>query len=344
MSLLFIDGFDHYDGVVSNLGIAGYTVVTNIALSTSFSRTGARSLSGTINGASSLVRPFSANYQTIGFGFGYYTTDLSTTKSIANLSRDDGTYDGSSNCTIHFSSSGQIRFTRQNAFSSGIIYTSQPGLITANVWNHLEFKITISNTVGRITCYVNGVLAFDATGLDTVYNGNETTAGISLSPRNTDFIDDFYIWDTNGSVNNTFLGDRKVVTLSPNDITGTAEWGVSGAASAITAMSSNDGDTSYIYAGSSVPVTSDFELSNPDATVGEIAGVQTVICARKVEAGTVTLQPSMVSGSSATNNGSHSITNSYKYYSLVHELNPATGAPWSASNLTTAKLRLKRTA
>lgn len=354
MTLFYMDSFDHYDGTVANLSTVSGLSSSNNALVTTRVRTGTYSLRGTSSSNGYLVIGLPDVRAKLGFGFGYWQDSASSgQKLICAFTNNTGSTAGIDfNIYVSVLASGAIEVRRQ--YGSGtLLGTSATSVISYGAWNHIEIMAVASNTVGQVQIRVNGIEVLNLTGLDTVYTGTEYFGSIYLDTSaitstngngNTRFYDDLFAWDGLGSLNNDFIGDRKVVTLNPTDNTSAAEWTVSGAATAVQAINdTNNGDTSYISASDSVPVTSDFEIANPDASVGAIAGVMTVVCAKKVDAGTAILSPQMVVSSSATSDATHSISDSYAYYNRVHETNPSSGTPWSASALTSARLRLRRT-
>ncbi len=347
MSLLWMDGFDHYDGVVGNLALAGYTNASNVSLVTNRARTGSYCLRGGATSTGEIIRPLPSSLQTIGIAGAFWFGSMGT-REIFEFIQSDGSL-STPNCTISYDSTGRIRFSRQS-YAGPLLGQSAPGVITQNAWNHIEARVVISNTIGACQIRVNGVEVLNTTNVDSLFTGLELCPAVRIALPGSStgdgyaYLDDLFIWDTSGSQNNNFLGDRKVTTLNLTDNTAVSEWGYTGAASPVQCINgTQDGDTSYIYAGSSVPVTSEFEFANADGTIGLIAGVQTVNVMRKVEAGTVIVQPSLVSGGSATDNGSHSVGDNYAYFNMMHQTNPATGMPWTASALNSARLRLRRT-
>lgn len=348
MALLWMDGFDHYDGNVENLNTP-YITATNLQLTTTRSRNGAYSLRGA-NSSGLLTYALGDAKQTIGCGFALWIDSggLTAPRNLVEIANAAGSFGASSHVTYYLTESAQIGAARGNYAGTNLVLSASNAFIFG-AWNHLEFRTTISNTVGSIECRLNGVQLFSVSGIDTCGSGAENTPALRFSPGtvtsgNIQYMDDLFIWDTLGSQNNTFLGDRKVITLDLTENTTTAEWGYTGAASPVQAINgTNDGDSSYIIAGDSVPVTSDFEFENPDASVGQIAAVMSVIVARKEEAGTVIIQPAMVAGSSMSSDGNHSILDTYAYFKTIHPLNPETGVPWTPAALSSARLRLRRT-
>lgn len=346
MTLLFMDGFDHYDGSNSNLALGQYSSVSNAALSTTQVRTGSRSVSGTSTSSCSLIHAFSALQSSVGFGFGYFFDSAPGGEIVlASLSRSDGDQTVP-NITVSQLASGAIRVRRGNTAGTEL-GSSAPAVLSAATWNHIEVYATASNSAGAIEIRVNEVIVLTLSSVDTVGSGTEYFASLlvslnRLSAGNIRYIDDLYVWNSAGTLNNDFVGDRRVLTLMPNVNSATQEMTVTGAANAYTAIRSADGDTSYLTASDSVPVTSEFGFEDAGDNVGAINAVQTVVLARKTEAGAATMQVSMISGADVDAGDVHSIADSYSYYEDVFETNPDTGAPWNASTISAATFRLRR--
>lgn len=354
MSLFFMDGFDHYDGLIANTQLGNYLSAANNALTTTRFRNGTHSIRGTSSGNGELIIALPGLRQVAGIGFGYWQDSAGDSqKMLVAFTNDSGSTSGINyNVYISVLASGAIEVRR--SYGSGtLLGTSAPGVIVYSAWNHIEVRAVASNTVGQVQVRVNGIEVLNLTNLDTVHTGTDNFASIHLNTSaitgtngsgNTRYYDDLFCWDGLGSVNNDFIGDKRVTILNPSDNTAVAEWSVTGAATPVSAINgTNDGDTSYISAGDSVPVTSEFEIDNPDSSIGLIAGIQTVLVGKKVLSGTAIILPSLVVSSSATDNGSHSFTDSYAYFNKVHELNPNTGMPWTSSALANTRLRLRRT-
>lgn len=356
MSLLFMDGFDHYDGNIANTVLCDrYALVEGVTLTTTKKRNGTHSIRGTGTGSGhSLAITAPVSRQVLGCGFGFLQDAASdSTTPIVSFLRDNGDLGGVQyNVTLGLNANGSV-YVARHSYVGTVLGTSAPGVVTYNVWNHIEVRCLASQTVGQVQVRVNGIEVLNLINQDTTYNSAaEVSSGVSFGiatitgtgSGNNRYVDDIFLWDDQGSVNNTFIGDKRVTILNPDNNTSVAEWTVVGAASPVQAINTtNDGDTSYITASDTVPVTSEFELENPDSSIGQISGVMNVMVAKKVLSGTAIVEQQMVVSGSATSGASHSITDTYGYIGRVHELNPNTGMPWTNSSLASARLRLRRT-
>lgn len=92
-------------------------------------------------------------------------------------------------------------------------YLRDGGHLAAGSWNFIEVKLTIADSGGSFEVRINESVWVTFTG-DTKQSSTLATANrIILYSRSSDCgIDDLYICDGTGSVNNTYLGDARVDT------------------------------------------------------------------------------------------------------------------------------------
>jgi hypothetical protein len=161
-------------------------------------------------------------------------------------------------------------------------------------------------------------------------------------------IDDVFCYDDTGSFNNAFIGDRRVITLFPDADTIQADWTIVGAANGFDAINqaNPDGDTTYITAGipGSPTPTSEFGMGNLPAGVSAISGVVLVNMSRKTEAGIANVQMSVISGASETAGTDQPMTEIYTYRQDVFEVDPASAAPFTPSEVDALLIKADRTA
>jgi hypothetical protein len=101
--------------------------------------------------------------------------------------------------------------------------------LRANRWYYVEFHFYIHNTTGLAEFKINGEVIhtdpsadFQSSGLGTGWNSL-----IWYSHGNGSIIDDLYVCNDQGSDNNTYLGDTRVIMLNPNG-DDTTQWTQSG--------------------------------------------------------------------------------------------------------------------
>lgn len=357
MALQFIDGFDHYGTGAGSLTAMANGVYANVGQtgpSNTQVRTGTYGLKMAAVSNDFYRRVFSGSVATAGLGYAHWCGSLPVNNATYILAafRDSGNLD---QCAIVLQSTGAIAAYRGNGAINGsysaLLGTSSPVIVTSS-WQHIECRVTIDDTVGTVEVRVDGVTVLSLTGKDTKATATAGTAQVMWgrgsdsigTPVVTEYIDDLFAWDTTGGANNDFIGDRRVRTIFPDGNAATQEWAVTGAASAYQAINeaAPDGDTSYISASTS-PTTSEFTLQDAPVSVGAISGAQTYVYAKKTDAGTATMQVSMLSGVSVSAGADRPVTTAYTYWMDMHPVDPATGAPWTRDGLNAATLRVRRT-
>lgn len=342
MALLWVDGFDHY-GTIARLLDGPYAETTAVSsISTSNVRTGANSLLTFAN--ATLRRVLGGPKTFVGLGGAFYWSSLPISNNVQRVFdfRDAG---NGQQIAIIIQSTGTISAMR----GSTVLGTSAAPVLTANSYQHVEAQILFSQTVGTIEVRVNGVTVLSLSGQDTCNTANtecsQVTFAGGVGSGGNCYLDDIYAYDNTGSYNNSWIGDRRVLTLFPNANTATADWTAVGAATGyecIDEANPND-DTDYITATASGKI-SQFGLQNTPAGVSAISGVVMVERSRKTEAGIGNTKVSIVSGASTTAGADKPLTEIYTYRQDVFETDPATAAPFTPSGVDSLQFKVERTA
>ena len=349
MALVYIDGFDTYQtGDI----LKRWTESNGSPAITSGGRT------------SQLLELSSGEYVYLGVssqttyivGFAFKVSTLPTT--ISNFLAFSNTAD---QCYLALTSTGALEARRSTVAShsaggtsSTSLATTAGGVIAENTWYYIECRCLLSDTVGEFDARVNGVTVLETADLsirDTSYN---STAIVSIGlgyNANTAYIDDLYICDTSGSVNNTFLGDVTVEALFPQTdavAAGTHEdftCSTGADQGAMVDESSSDfpdEDTTYITSSTD---THRSTFNYPDLSVAsaDIFGVQVNICAKKSDTGTRTYTSAIRSGGSDYDGEtelSKTVAPSDSAYAtgvFLHEVNPDTSTAWTVSGVNGAE-------
>lgn len=350
MALLWCDSFDYY-GVVGNMTEGLWAEITpGVTLSTLNPRTGTHSMR--VLTSSVQRRVLGGAKTTVGLAKAVYYPILPTANNVQRVFE----YRDAANVaqvTIVLQSTGTIEAKRGGITGTSLGITASP-VITAETYQHIECLVFFSQTVGTIEVRVNGVTVLSLSGIDTVATalvecsqviiGGGTGTG---AVNNTD-IDDVFAYDDTGSFNNTFIGDRRVITLFPNANTAEADWTAVGAATGYECIdeASPDGDTTYISAGvpGSPATISVFGIQNLPAGISAISAVVVIEMARKTEAGPANTQWSVISGASETAGADKPMTEIYTYRQDVFETDPASAAPFTPSEVDGLLIKAERTA
>lgn len=254
---------------------------------------------------------------------------------------------GSGTTLVQFADAGTIQIDFRSATGTGQLYTvTRNGTLLATStinmltgqWYYIEFKVTIgSGTAGSVVTRINGVTDINLTGVNTQFTANPTTNGLVFpNPSFQVVIDDLYVLNTSGSVNNTFLGECRIVTTLPSaDSATNLQWGATPGPTHYSAVNDNppNDDTNYVSSATAGQLdTYKYSVS----TTGPIVALQNVLCARKDDVGTRTIAAEYRSsgGSNYTGGNSFSPASSYLMYRQIYETDPATGSAWALAAVT----------
>lgn len=112
----------------------------------------------------------------------------------------------------------KLKVKYQPSQTKNILFTSE--VIDQDTWYYIELKAKMHSTTGIVEFRMNEQLLYQGSNLDTVAWGSSGTqiGGVvfNFTIYNRLWLDDIYIIDTTGSVNNDFLGDIRVDSIHPN--------------------------------------------------------------------------------------------------------------------------------
>lgn len=225
--------------------------------------------------------------------------------------------------------------------SGAALGRSLPVASSKGEWVYLEGRALIDDTAGEVELRAYGNVIYSETGLDTKNGGTGLIsrgyliphlAGLDASFR----YDDYYILDRLGTTNNDFLCTTTytptVFDLAPSGLGDVNDFAVTGAASNWEALSSADGDTSYV---SSDVVGAKDLYQLPDLPVGanSIAGVVQWAQWRKDDAGMRSAALTLRSGGVDSDGATVSLTNTHAGATRVVETDPASGVAFTPSDI-----------
>ena len=212
---------------------------------------------------------------------------------------------------------------------------------STNVDRWIEFEVAMSATVGTAKIWVNGVLQWSGTGLNTcgTYTAGPDEWQFYVSYDNPGWLDDLVIWDNSGPVmsgqNNGAVRIRP--TLANGDGS-TTDWTPlsAGTNTAEVDEAIADEDTSY----NESTTTTDRDELDLAAPAGDgFLGCGVHVQASRVDAGTGTMKVGIKrSTSESTSNTSLSDSAGYKYCSHFTSVDPSTGAAWDTTGAAAAQV------
>lgn len=200
-----------------------------LTLDTAIVRTGTRSLKAAANNSTTEVGGTSFLGITgtevyVGFGF-YMAANPGPQTAMFYL------YDASQLTLLRIqvqATTGKLMLINRTSGTDVTVGTTASALSTG-AWHYIEMHLLKSATVGVAQLRVDGTLVIDGQNLNTSGRGTPTLISFandsSASGTTADFYwDDAVVNDTSGSLNNSWPGNSKIVTLVPGSDTATINW------------------------------------------------------------------------------------------------------------------------
>lgn len=327
MALRWIDGFEGY-GTTGNLINSGmYTGVPNSIVSGRFGGSAVR-IDDTNNGLNVLFDGAPLTAGVIGFAF--KATNNNPTSGAGLAPR------------VHFSNSVRVVFNKssgriQIATSDTVIALTGNGVYDLTAWQYIEIVFSSS----QLQVFVNGTL--DLTYVAAI--PAQSFIQFDAVASHAFDLDDLYILDTTGSVNNARLGDCRVETRFPTADISSTDWTLIGAPAAWEALddTAQDGDTTALRSSvlnAQALVTSSTPLSNnPDA----IFGVMVSTVARRDDTGFRSTRILSSDGTNTVESGDYTLSNSYQTQRAVFETAPD-GLGWTRAKVEAHRFGIKNQA
>ncbi len=235
-------------------------------------------------------------------------------------------------------SANQLEITRNNT----LLAVSANALLL-NTWYFLEFYVHIHASSGSAIGRVNGVEWVSITGANTKGASGSGANNLYFNGTNTFYLDDIYLLNDSGATNNTFLGDVRVETILPNAAGNRADFTPGGSGSSANNYQNvdelqQDGDTSYNKSSTAGHIDS-FAFQDLSVATGTIYGIQSLILARKTEAGDRTIKRKCRIGSTYYDGSAVAVSkvDSYYYIAEILETDPSTGSAWTISGINAAE-------
>lgn len=247
-------------------------------------------------------------------------------------------------CKARVLPNGQLRFYR----GSTVLGTSTLPILVAGSWNHIECKIVFNDTTGESEFRVNRieVVGLSLTNQDTMNTSAAGTAAIiALSTGNgaLAYIKDFTPWDTNGSLNNDFLGTKALYVLQLDGDASFNWTGTSGVTGYDLINELTPNDANYIYADDSPPAASTFTFENLPPEVVSIAALLTVVRYRNSDGGDGNVQSGIITNGDTDLGADRPGTTAFTYGWDVSEVSADTGVAYTPTEVNNSQFSLDRT-
>jgi len=346
MSLLFMDGFNHY--ATADLA-KKWDSVDPLHIITTGGRYGTNALSASSNSATQgsfkVVSPATPTEGIVGWcayyttlsaatAFGYYTefsvlgsaTTYLLTFVVNDVSNGNGTI------TV-----------KQGSHLGTVLGTTSVPVWVVGEQHHIEIRWRLSTTAGEVEIRRDGVVVLLLTGINTGASGTSWNR-VGWWPGAGELFSHLYVLDRGGSQLNYFLGSSAQIVTALPDGNGTQAWTPNtGTNAAAVDDATPNADTDYVYS-RSAPQVDRYELTDL-AAFDDVHAVQLNVTGRKVSS---TVSPTLraVTVIAAADHGGSTQAVPLPYTDLrqIWELNPATGAPWTIAEINAAQFGQERVA
>jgi len=333
MALRYIDGFDLYTTATTDLATRWGTAPTSstyVALTTGRSGSGqAVRLYNTSSGVLGKTLDAQATW-IVGFALKIEAMPSSSVPYLVEF-RDSA---ASSQASVIMTPTGALELFRGGQY--GTLLAASADVIAINVWNYIEIKLTVADSAGVFEVRVNGTVVASYTG-DTKASSSIATASTvrfyAIGSSNCHF-DDLYICDGTGSRNNSYLGDCRVDALLPTGAGNTTQFTQNGGTSNWdNVASANPLDATKYNSADTVGYSDSFALADLSALGSTIKGVQSVIMAKKDDAGERTMKSKLRISSTDYYGTTQALASSYAFVQDIFETNPNTSTTWTESDI-----------
>ena len=341
MTLLFVDGFDHYG--TSDLSKKWVNVGGSEQIASTSGRRGGGALYAASYGQS--IDKVITSSGTVIIGVAFKSATFNTGYPALFTLKESATV----HLTVMYNAASKIEIRRGN--TGGTLLATSTSAYTLSAWNYFELKAKIDSTTGMTEVHINGVVdsGLTLTGANTRNGGTSgvistVQLGQSGGAGAWAYYDDLYVCNNSGSTNNDFLGDCRVDTILPTGdgnytqftpSTGTAHWSLvdenpPNTTDYVSSATSGDRD-SYTFP----------DLSGLSSQT--IYGIQINAAALKSDAGARSLGTMSRLGGTDKDGAGAAMSTSQLYISEIQETDPASAA-WTESNVNAAEFGVKVTA
>ena len=323
MALLHMDGFDMGDGALRypNGSGSGTNTTTRFSYGRSIISSGSAQIAKDIvSGSTAVISGFAMNNQSGSISF---FSDAGATQHI----------------TVVFGSTGNIDVRRGN--TGGTILASATSAYSSG-WNYFEVRCIISDTVGEVQVRVNGSASntINLTSSDTKNGGTLTSIDrVSLYGNSQAQFDDWYIIDTTGSLNNTYLGDCRVYTLAPSGNGNYSQFvGSDGNSTDNYLLVDEQPYSTGDYTGSATSGNRDsYVMTDLPGTATTVFGVNEVSVVFKSDAGAATMKQLLRISATDYESSAVTLSTSPSVITTLRETNPNTSAAWTPAGVNGAE-------
>ena len=339
MTLLFIDGFDHYTSDAHALGKGWLNFAMYAGISSAYARFSGNGVQISYSNNGYIRKDIGVNKVTIFFGVAIKKNEVGTPGYAVGDDALIEVLDESSVVQVRIWANSNYGFSAYRGDNTLLGSTASTNLFSDGKWFYLEGKITISDTVGVVELQVNETQVLNLTSQNTK-NGSDYIRYIDFSSIYNDigtFFDDIYIDDSQ------FHGDCRVKTFMPDLDGNSSDFTRSAGSNDYECVDENppNDDTDYISS-NTLNHKSIFGITT--GSLGTVKGIQVNNNCRVDEAGVRKIKA--IARSNATDyQGAESgeITADYIFEQEIWELDPDDSGAWTQTKLEAAEFGLEIT-
>lgn len=236
----------------------------------------------------------------------------------------------------------QITATGLVFYSDSSLRGSASFAYTNGNWIWLQFKFVVDNSAGSIECRdASGNVLVNLTGIDTRSGGPLGVVGVVTlgDINNSDPIafDDFHVWNTTGSVCNTWTNDSRVDHLLPNGAGNSTQFTPSSGSNYQCVDDAPINTTDYVSSSTAGHQDLYTFTDLPHTPVSIFAAVRQSI-ATKDDSGARSLKNITRSGTTTVAGSAQTLTlGTWTSQVDVQETDPNTSAAWTVSGINAAQ-------
>lgn len=336
MSMIFMDGFDHYGAIRRKWTVtSGFDNPTFVA-----GRFGGQALKKQFqNAVGTVQKGLGGNQTEVFWGMAFKPPGMPTAESMWRL-KDSA---GATVCSVQINSANNTI----SIVAGGFISTSPNDAITVGSWQYIEVHYIPKNVAGAggiaelrvdevVVATIDGALYKTTTGNENVLTFQFTDNGTN-SPRY--LYDDFYILNGDGAENNDYLGDIRISVLYPkadggintmNPLSGVDNY-------AMVNETISDGSTSYVDS-KIIGASEDYvnqTFTDIGVTPSAIHAVQVNNMALKTDVGAISFKNEMIIAAARYTDGvTHvAVSGNYFSYQYVSDTDPSDSGAWTEAKV-----------
>lgn len=349
MSLILFDGFDYLDNSLSpaNLELlllkGSFNYAGNCSLNTGRFNYGycLRINPGSVYAGGGWSRQLKGSHGTLYFGmaFQHFASTGNPPADFDIILWDSTVYNvsapsGAACLTVRLGAGGTVSVFDATTTRRGVT----AGNYTHGAWSYIE--IYYKKSTGVLEVRIDTVPVFAGTGLNLTPTGGSSTGAdtlkverpyqnyINYTPGPLD-IDDFYVLDSAGSANNSWLGDVRVQLQLPEANGGHLDFTRSNIAlfQYQNVLNAKQDDSLYVFSGTA----GNYDLYDAASLVNNppVYGVGVRGSYRQTDATARFVQNTISSSGVLSYGASTPVTQSFANHQDIWELDPNTGAAWN---------------